>query len=48
MATPQAIELQAAHQAIGLQSIGVHEGAPNLIATLQTPKGVVTLESKGI
>ncbi len=44
---PQAAELQAAHQAIGLQGVSVEAGAPNLIATLQTPKGLVTLESKG-
>jgi Glyoxalase-like domain len=48
MVSPQAAELQAAYQAIGLQGIEVKSGAPNLIATLQTPKGMVTLESKGI
>jgi Glyoxalase-like domain len=48
MATPQATELQAAHQAIGLQGISVEAGEPNFIAKLQTPKGIVTLESKGI
>jgi hypothetical protein len=48
MISPQAAELQAAHQAIGLQSVKVTFGEPNLIATLQTPKGVVTLESKGV
>ncbi len=48
MVSPHATELQAAHQAIGLQSVKVTAGAPNLIATLQTPKGLVTLESKGV
>ena len=48
MNTPQAAELQAAHLAIGLQGITVEAGAPNLMATLQTPKGLVTLESRGI
>jgi Glyoxalase-like domain len=48
MIHPQATELQAAHQAIGLHGITVEAGAANLIATLQTPKGLVTLESKGI
>jgi Glyoxalase-like domain len=48
MISPQATDLQAAHQAIGLQGMSVTQGAPNLIATLQTPKGLVSLESKGI
>jgi hypothetical protein len=48
MIHPQATELQAAHQAIGLQGISVQTGAANLIAILQTPKGLVTLESKGL
>jgi Glyoxalase-like domain len=48
MTTPQANELQTAHQSIGLQGISIASGAPNLTATLQTPKGIVTLESKGI
>jgi Glyoxalase-like domain len=48
MVHPQAGELYAAHQAIGLQAISIESGSPNLIATLQTPKGTVTLESKGI
>jgi Glyoxalase-like domain len=39
--------LRAAHEAIGLQGVGVVAGAPNLLATLQTPRGTVTLESKG-
>ena len=40
--------LRAAYQAIGLSGVNVAEGRPNLIATLQTPRGLVTLESKGI
>jgi hypothetical protein len=45
---PQAAELQAAYAAIGLQGIGIQSGTANLIATLQTPRGIVTLESKGL
>jgi hypothetical protein len=48
MVSPHAAELQCAYQAIGLQGITVESGSPNLIATLQTPKGIVTLESKGL
>ena len=44
---PRAADLRAAHNAIGLQGITLGEGAPNLMATLATPKGVVTLESAG-
>jgi hypothetical protein len=47
MVSPQAAQLQAAHQAIGLQGVEVTSGVPNLIATLQTPKGLVRLESMG-
>lgn len=46
--SPQAAKLAAAHQAIGLQGVQVTSGAANLMATLQTPKGLVTLESSGI
>jgi Glyoxalase-like domain len=46
--SPQAAELAAAHQAIGLQGVHVASSAANLMATLQTPKGLVTLESSGI
>ncbi len=45
---PRPEELQAAHAAIGLGGVAVTQGAPNLIATLQTPRGRVTPESKGI
>jgi glyoxalase-like protein len=44
---PRAADLRAAHAAVGLQGVTVAEGAPNLAATLQTPKGVVTIESGG-
>ncbi len=45
---PQAQELRKAWQAIGLNGLVVEEGQPNLIATLQTPRGTVTLESRGV
>ncbi len=45
---PRPDKLQAAHAAIGLAGVAVTPGAPNLIATLQTPRGLVTLESKGV
>lgn len=45
---PRPDKLQAAHAAIGLAGVTVTAGAPNLVATLQTPRGLVTLESKGI
>ncbi|HQS01051.1 MULTISPECIES: VOC family protein [unclassified Polaromonas] len=45
---PQPDKLQAAHAAIGLAGVTVTQGAPNLLATLQTPRGLVTLESKGV
>ena len=40
--------LRAANSAIGLRGLNIVAGRPNLLATLQTPRGVVTLESKGI
>lgn len=45
---PRPDALRQAYQAIGLAGVDVMQGPPNLIATLQTPRGVVTLESKGI
>ncbi len=45
---PQPDALRQAYEAIGLAGVDVMQGPPNLIATLQTPRGVVTLESKGI
>jgi hypothetical protein len=44
---PRLADLQAAHAAIGLQGIPLEQGAPNLVATLTTPKGTVILESGG-
>lgn len=45
---PRPDKLQAAHAAIGLADVTVTQGAPNLLAALQTPRGLVALESKGI
>lgn len=39
--------LKAAHDAIGLMHVDVRQGRPNLVAVLQTPRGLVTLESGG-
>jgi hypothetical protein len=44
---PRLADLRAAHAAIGLQGVTLDEGAPNLVATMATAKGVVTLESAG-
>ena len=48
MQHPRPDNLQTAHTAIGLTGVEVRPGPPNLVATLQTPRGLVTLESKGI
>ena len=45
---PTAAKLQAAYEAIGLTGIAVETGPANLIATLNTPKGIVLLQSQGI
>ena len=45
---PTSAKLQAAYEAIGLTDIGVENGPANLIATLNTPKGIVVLQSQGI
>lgn len=45
---PQHEKLQAAHAAIGLAGVTVMPGAPSIVATLQTPRGLVLLESGGI
>jgi hypothetical protein len=47
MTHPRPGDLAAAHAAIGLAGVELDEGPPNLVATLMTPKGVVTLESSG-
>ncbi len=44
----QAPQLHAAYAAIGLSQVVVGEGPANLVATLATPRGLITLESKGI
>lgn len=43
-----ASKIQAAYEAIGLAHVNVTEGPANITATLQTPKGLVTLESLGL
>ena len=45
---PDVAQLTAAYSAIKLQSVAVAQGPANLVATLQTPRGIVTLESKGL
>ena len=45
---PRPDALRAAYQAIGLADVAVSPGPPNLMATLQTPRGLLTLESRGI
>jgi hypothetical protein len=45
---PRPDALRACYEALGLTGISVTPGPPNLVATLQTPRGLVMLESKGI
>ncbi len=45
---PQADVLRAAFDAVGLAGVQLKQGAPNLCARLHTPRGAVTLESKGL
>ena len=45
---PSASKIKLAYESIGLDHIEITEGPANLIATLQTPKGLVTLASLGI
>ncbi|MDB5945498.1 MAG: hypothetical protein JWQ33_524 [Ramlibacter sp.] len=45
---PRPDDLYAAYRAIGLQEVGVQAGPPNLAATLNTPLGLVTLQSGGL
>jgi hypothetical protein len=45
---PRALALRSAFDAIGLSTIDLGSGPPNLVATLRTPRGLVTLESAGI
>ena len=43
---PDADGLSAAYTAINLQIVAVNKDQPNLVATLHTPRGLVTLESR--
>jgi hypothetical protein len=45
---PSGAKLQAAFDAIGLTHIAIETGPANLVASLQTPKGLVQLQSLGI
>ena len=45
---PAAATLQAAYASIGLAGVAVESGAPDIVATLRTPNGVVELHSHGI
>jgi len=45
---PSASKIKLAYDAISLGQIEISEGPANIVATLQTPKGLVTLESLGI
>lgn len=45
---PEPASLEHAYRAIGLQGVAVKTGATNLCAVLDTPRGRVTLESKGL
>ncbi|MDM0042416.1 VOC family protein [Variovorax sp. J22G21] len=45
---PRLDTLRAALDVIGFTAIDLRQGPPNLLATLRTPRGLVTLESKGL
>ena len=45
---PRPDDLFSAYAAIGLSQVGVEAGPPNLRATVMTPLGEVTLESRGV
>jgi catechol 2,3-dioxygenase-like lactoylglutathione lyase family enzyme len=45
---PDPAPLRSAYEAIGLQGVAVKEGPPNLCSVLETPRGRVKLESKGL
>jgi hypothetical protein len=45
---PQARQLALAFDAVGLQHVHATDGSPNLAAVLDTPRGPVRIESKGI
>lgn len=44
---PRAELLRSAYERIGLAGVDVQRGAPNLVACLRTPRGLLTLESEG-
>jgi hypothetical protein len=48
VAHPSADKLQAAYAGIGLTGIAVETGPVNITIQLNTPKGIVTLQSNGI
>ena len=45
---PSNAKLEAAYQSLGLEGITLESGTANLVATLQTPKGLVQLQSFGV
>jgi hypothetical protein len=45
---PRAPVLAAALQVIGLAEVTIDAGPPNLVATIDTPRGRIALESKGL
>jgi hypothetical protein len=45
---PSGVKLQAAFDAIGLADIAIETGPANLAVSLQTPKGLVQLQSQGL
>jgi len=45
---PEAATLRGAYEAIGLHGVAVKDGAPNLCAVLETPRGRVHLASEGL
>ena len=47
-AHPRAPALSAALSAVGMEDLQVDAGPPNLVAVLDTPRGIVTLESQGL
>jgi hypothetical protein len=48
MRHPRPEKLLSAYAAIGLAGVELSQGLPNLVATLNTPRGLVQLESKGL
>jgi hypothetical protein len=45
---PTAAKLQAAYDALGLSGVAVTTGPANISAVLNTPKGIVELQSLGL